>query len=147
LQVVVRAADNTEHRVALTRAGEFFEGLDERGVAGDNYWFELPDGARVPDVASRFQPQGVNGPSEVIDPLAYSWSTPYWHRPALSDLSIYEIHVGTFTAEGTFRGAIEKLDHLVTFGIGAIQLMPVADFPGRFNLGYDGVSLFAPCHH
>jgi len=147
LQVVVRAADNTEHRVALTRAGEFFEGLDERGVAGDNYWFELPDGARVPDVASRFQPQGVNGPSEVIDPLAYSWSTPYWHRPALSDLSIYEIHVGTFTAEGTFRGAIEKLDHLVTFGIGAIQLMPVADFPGRFNWGYDGVSLFAPSHN
>jgi maltooligosyltrehalose trehalohydrolase len=143
MRVIVQSADSSERSVTLTRNEEFFEGLDEQGVAGDRYWFQLPNGERVPDVASRFQPQGVHGPSEVIDPTAYSWKTPFWHRPALRDLSIYEIHIGTFSPEGTFRGAIEKLDHLVALGVGAIQLMPVNDFPGRFNWGYDGAGLFA----
>jgi maltooligosyltrehalose trehalohydrolase len=144
MRVLVKPHDGTERTLLLQRTGEFFEGVDEAGRAGDTYWFESPGGERLPDVASRFQPHGVHGPSEVIDPLAYRWNTTYWHRPALRDLSIYEIHLGTFSPEGTFRGAIEKLDYLVALGVGAIQLMPVNDFAGRFNWGYDGVGLFAP---
>jgi len=144
LRVIVRATDGTDRAIPMKRVGEFFAAVDEEGRAGDRYWFELPSGERIPDVASRFQPEGVHGPSEVIDPLAYSWTTVYWQRPALRDLSIYEVHLGTFSPEGTFRGAIDKLDHLVALGVTAIQLMPVNDFPGRFNWGYDGAALFAP---
>jgi maltooligosyltrehalose trehalohydrolase len=142
--VIVSPNDKAERRVDLSNTDGTFFGIDEQGKAGDLYWFELPNGDRLPDVASRFQPQGVHGPSEVIDPLAYNWNTVYWQRPHLRDLVIYEMHVGTFSPAGTFRSAIEHLDHVVSLGASAIQLMPVADFPGRFNWGYDGVALFAP---
>ncbi len=111
---------------------------------GSRYRFVLTDGSQVPDPASRFQPEDVHGPSEVIDPLAYRWRDGRWAGRPWTEAVVYELHVGAFTPEGTFRAAIDRLEHLVALGITAIELMPVADFPGRCNWGYDGVLLFAP---
>lgn len=111
---------------------------------GTRYRFVLPDGTRVPDPASRFQPEDVHGPSEVIDPTHYAWQDETWQGRVWDDIVLYELHIGTFTAAGTFRAAIERLDHLVELGITAIEIMPVAEFPGSRNWGYDGVLLFAP---
>jgi malto-oligosyltrehalose trehalohydrolase len=111
---------------------------------GTRYRYRLPDGTLVPDPASRFQPEGVGGPSEVIDPTAYRWGDAQWVAPSWADAIVYELHVGTFTAEGTFRAAIAKLDHVVNLGATCINLMPVAQFPGERNWGYDGVFLYAP---
>ncbi len=111
---------------------------------GTLYGFVLPDGLRVPDPASRFQPSDVHGPSEVIDPDAYAWQETAWKGRAWEECVLYELHVGAFTAEGTFRAAAERLDELAQLGITAIELMPIADFPGARNWGYDGVLPFAP---
>jgi maltooligosyltrehalose trehalohydrolase len=111
---------------------------------GTRYRFELADGRRVPDPASRFQPDDVHGPSEVIDPTGYVWTTKGWCGRPWQEAVIYEMHIGSFTLEGTFRGAIERLDHLARLGVTAIEIMPVADFPGARNWGYDGVLLYAP---
>jgi len=118
--------------------------LSLQARAGSRYRFVLPDGSRVPDPASRFQPQDVHGPSEVIDPGAYRWSDRGWQGRAWQEAVVYELHVGAFTPQGTFRGVIEKLDHLVALGVTALEIMPVADFPGRRNWGYDGVLPYAP---
>ncbi len=118
--------------------------VSNRARAGSLYQFILPDGLHVPDPASRFQPQDVHGPSEVIDPSAYMWQDDDWCGRPWEQCVLYELHVGAFTTEGTFRAAIEKLDHLADLGITAIELMPIADFPGTRNWGYDGVLLFAP---
>ena len=107
------------------------------------YRFRLPDGLEVPDPASRFQPQDVHGPSEVIDDGAYRWGT-LWRGLPWERVVLYELHVGSFTPEGTFLAAIDRLDHLAALGVTAIEIMPVADFPGRRNWGYDGVLLYAP---
>lgn len=111
---------------------------------GTLYRFLLPDGTAVPDPASRYQPADVHGPSEVIDPLAFIWSDGEWRGRPWHEAVFYELHVGSFTPEGTFRAVIDKLDDLVALGITAIQLMPLADFQGRWNWGYDGVLPFAP---
>jgi 1,4-alpha-glucan branching enzyme/maltooligosyltrehalose trehalohydrolase len=121
----------------------WFERLVPDARPGTLYSFRLPDGLTVPDPASRHQPKDVHGPSEVIDP-AYRWTSNGWKGHAEEDLVLYETHVGTFTREGTFRAAIEKLDHLRSVGVTAIQLMPIADFPGRFGWGYDGTLPYAP---
>ena len=118
-------------------------GLTLAGEVGDRYKYRF-DGSDWPDPASRFNPEGVHGPSQVIDPHDYGWRDEGWVAPTLSDLVIYELHVGTFTPEGSFRAAVEKLDHLVDLGVTALEIMPVADFPGTRNWGYDGVSLYAP---
>jgi malto-oligosyltrehalose trehalohydrolase len=112
--------------------------------AGSFYQFVLPDGRHVPDPASRFQPMDVHGPSEIIDPAGYEWGDADWRGRPWEECVIYEIHVGAFTAEGTFRAVIERLDDLRDLGVTAIELMPIADFPGRWNWGYDGVLPFAP---
>ncbi|SIQ96885.1 maltooligosyl trehalose hydrolase [Rhizobium sp. RU20A] len=112
--------------------------------AGTRYAFLLPDGTRVPDPASRHQPEDVHGPSEIVHTRAFSWMTPDWRGRAWEETILYELHVGTFTPDGTFAAAIERLDHLAALGITAIQIMPVADFPGRRNWGYDGVLPYAP---
>lgn len=112
--------------------------------AGTRYRFELGDGLRVPDPASRFQPQDVHGPSEVVDPGAFAWSDAAWRGRPWHEAVIYELHVGTFTPEGTFRSAIGRLDHLAELGVTAIELMPLGDFAGARNWGYDGVLLYAP---
>src|SRR5947209_16216225 len=118
--------------------------VTNRAGRGSRYRFVLPDGLRVPDPVSRFQPQDVHGPSEVIDPASYEWRHPDWRGRPFHQAVIYELHVGAFTPEGTFRAARDKLDHLVALGVTAIQLMPIADFPGSRNWGYDGVLPFAP---
>ncbi|MBN9042490.1 MAG: malto-oligosyltrehalose trehalohydrolase [Rhizobiales bacterium 62-47] len=108
------------------------------------YQYRLADGQRVPDPASRFQPFDVHGPSEVIDPACYAWNDQGWRGRPWEEAVIYELHVGTFTPRGTFLSAIKRFDWLVELGITAIEIMPVADFPGERNWGYDGVLLFAP---
>jgi maltooligosyltrehalose trehalohydrolase len=112
--------------------------------AGTLYKYRINGELEVPDPASHFQPNDVSGPSEVIDHERYAWRTPQWRGRPWQDVAFLELHVGTFTPAGTYRGAIEKLDHLVDVGITAIELMPLADFAGRRNWGYDGVLLYAP---
>jgi maltooligosyltrehalose trehalohydrolase len=118
--------------------------LTDQARAGTLYKYRLPDGLSVPDPASRFQPQDIHGPSEVIDPAVYRWNDSDWQGRPWNEAVIYELHIGCFTAEGSFRAAVERLDHLVRLGVTAIEVMPVADFPGQRNWGYDGVLLFAP---
>ena len=110
---------------------------------GTLYRFVLPNGMKVPDPASRFQPRDVHGPSEVIDPQAYGWSVPWQGRP-WNEVVLYELHIGAFTPEGTFAAAAGKLDHLARLGVTALEIMPVWDFPGNRNWGYDGVLPYAP---
>ncbi|MBV8841675.1 MAG: malto-oligosyltrehalose trehalohydrolase [Bryobacterales bacterium] len=108
---------------------------------GSRYQFLLPNGMRVPDPASRYQPENVHGPSEVVDPASINdaaWLGRPWHEAVL-----YELHVGAFTAEGTFHAAAKRLDRLRDVGITAVELMPIGDFPGRWNWGYDGVLPYA----
>jgi malto-oligosyltrehalose trehalohydrolase len=112
--------------------------------AGTRYHYLLPDGLRVPDPASRFQPADVHGPSEVIDAAGYVWRDTAWAGRPWHEAVVYELHVGTFTPAGTFRAAMERLDHLAALGVTAIEIMPIADFPGARNWGYDGVLLYAP---
>ena len=146
--VRVVTGDGTLTRyVALERHRDddagFFSGRDEHGRAGDLYWYQL-DGRLAPDPASRFQPNGVEGPSEVIDPQCYAWRAREWKRPPLHGRVIYELHIGTFTAEGTFSAASSRLAALAELGVNTIQLMPLGDFPGNRNWGYDGVMINAP---
>jgi len=119
-------------------------GIDPHGRAGDLYKFRLNNASDFPDPASRFQPEGVHGRSQVIDPRQFQWHDMDWSPPPLRDLVIYELHIGAFTPGGTFRAAIEKLPHLRDLGITAIEIMPIADFAGERNWGYDGAAVFAP---
>jgi maltooligosyltrehalose trehalohydrolase len=121
-----------------------FGGLIRSISVGTRYRYRIDGGQSFPDPASRFQPEGVHGPSEVIDPSGFPWTDAGWDGVARADLVVYELHVGTFTPEGTFAAAAEQIPHLVQLGVTAVELMPVADFPGSRNWGYDGVDLFAP---
>ena len=125
-------------------ADGWHELVTREASAGTHYRFILPDGLRVPDPASRHQPEDVHGPSMVVDPTSHAWQDAAWRGRPWEEAVIYELHLGAFTPEGTFRAAIERLDHLVALGVTAIQIMPVAEFPGRRNWGYDGVMPFAP---
>jgi len=121
----------------------WFETTVREARAGTRYRFCIDEGVVVPDPASRFQPEDVHGPSEVVDP-DYAWQASGWRGRPWHEAVIAELHVGSYTPAGTFRGAIDKLDHLADTGFTAIELMPVADFAGRWNWGYDGVLPFAP---
>lgn len=123
----------------------YFSGLCPEVGAGALYHLRLDQiEAPLPDPASRYQPRGPRGPSEVIDPQSYRWSDAGWAGVPAGGLIAYELHVGTFTAAGTFSGAARELPYLRDTGVTLIELMPVADFPGQFGWGYDGVNLFAP---
>ncbi len=123
----------------------YHSGLDIEGKAGDRYGYYLGESAKaLPDPASRAQAESVHGLSLVVDPVAYRWSDENWQRPAFRDLVIYELHLGTFTPEGTFQSAIGQLPYLRELGVSAIELMPIGDFPGERNWGYDGVMIYAP---
>ncbi|MFP5319429.1 MAG: malto-oligosyltrehalose trehalohydrolase [Acidimicrobiia bacterium] len=111
---------------------------------GDRYAFSVDGGPPRPDPRSPFQPDGVDGPSQVVDHAAFPWTDEGWQRPSLDGAVIYELHVGTFSPEGTFAGAAGCLDHLVDLGVTHVELMPVNQFPGRWGWGYDGVDLYAP---
>ena len=130
--------------LSMKRAGEDFLLLVPHAKPGDAYSFLFEDGRQRPDPVSRFQPNGVHGPSQVIDPHAFAWSDQVWKGLALSEYILYELHIGTFTPEGTFDSAIPKLAHLKELGITAVELMPVGEFPGTRNWGYDQVDLYAP---
>jgi maltooligosyltrehalose trehalohydrolase len=127
------------------RADGSFDGTVHGAAAGDDYHYVLADQARgLPDPVSRWQPSGVHGPSRVVDPHDFDWTDSEWRGLAMADLIIYELHTGTFSAEGTFAGAAAHLHELVELGVTAIEIMPVAEFPGTRNWGYDGVYLYAP---
>lgn len=113
---------------------------------GDSYQFVVNGETVIPDPASLLQPEGVHGVSEAFDTSKFNWTDAAWKNPLLKDYLLYELHTGTFTEEGTFDGIINKLDYLVELGITAIELMPVAQFPGNRNWGYDGVFPFAVQH-
>lgn len=141
--VVERSPGPVALRLELDDAG-YWRGFDPAGRAGDLYRFRRRDGRLLPDVASRFQPRGVDGPSECIDPSAYPWRCGGWMRPGWAGQTVYEIHLGTFTPEGTYRAAAERLSAVRDLGAEAIELMPLAAFGGARNWGYDGVALYAP---
>ena len=127
--------------------GGHFRGFIARAGAGTRYRFRLDDDDKLyPDPASRFQPDGPHGDSEVVDPAAYRWNDGGWSGVNPKKLVIYEMHIGTFTTEGTWRAAIEDLGPLRDIGINLLEVMPVHEFPGRFGWGYDGVDLWAPAH-
>ena len=131
---------------ALRRAPHGWFECEESGAApGDRYRYRIDGDLLVPDPASRFQPEGVHGPSEVIDPGAFDWADANWRGRPWHEAVIYELHVGVFSQQGGFDGVREHLDHLVDTGVSAIELMPVAAFPGARGWGYDGVAPFAPC--
>jgi maltooligosyltrehalose trehalohydrolase len=119
-------------------------GIVEDAPAGTRYRLRLDGDRPLPDPASRFQPEGPHGPSCVIDPTRFAWTDSAWGGVCLERQVIYEMHIGTFTHEGTWQAATHELAELARVGITVIELMPVADFPGRFGWGYDGVDLFAP---
>jgi maltooligosyltrehalose trehalohydrolase len=114
--------------------------------ANSDYAYALDDGAPLPDPRSEWQPQGIHGPSRLVDHCAFSWNDKQWKAGPLSAALIYELHIGTFSPAGTFIGAIDKLDHLVELGVTHVELMPVAEFSGNRGWGYDGALLFAPHH-
>ncbi|HEY4470188.1 MAG TPA: malto-oligosyltrehalose trehalohydrolase [Stellaceae bacterium] len=115
----------------------------DRAGAGSRYRYRV-DGAEHPDPGSRYQPEGVHGASEVIDPAGYEWRDAAWRGRPRHELVIYELHLGAFSERGGFTGAIAHLDHLAALGVTAVELMPVAECPGQRNWGYDGVQWFAP---
>jgi maltooligosyltrehalose trehalohydrolase len=123
----------------------YFSGLVAAASAGTLYRYRLGgEAALYPDPASRFQPQGPHGPSQVIDPGAFPWQDQDWRGVPLEGQVLYELHVGTFTPAGTWEAASEELPALAALGVTVLEMMPIADFVGRFGWGYDGVDLFAP---
>src|SRR6266516_1574793 len=127
-------------------ADEYFSGVAKVG-AGACYRFRVNSAENChPDPASRFQPDGPHGSSCVVDPTKFEWTDADWPGTKLKGQVIYEMHVGTFTSEGTWRAAADQLAELARIGITVIEMMPIADFPGKFGWGYDGVDLFAPTH-
>lgn len=113
---------------------------------GMGYAFVPDGGTPLPDPRSPWQPEGVHGPSRIVDHRKFPWTDANWQPPPLSSAVIYELHIGTFSPEGTFDGAVKRLDHLVNLGITHVELMPVAEFSGQRGWGYDGVDLYAPHH-
>src|SRR5262249_21398736 len=127
----------------------YFSGTVRDAAARTRYAFRLggTDGPVLPDPASRYQPEGLDGPSEVVDPSAMRWTDHDWRGVAsIAGQVLYELHVGTFTPEGTWTAAREQLPHLADLGVTVLEVMPVAEFHGSFGWGYDGVLLFAPFH-
>ncbi len=135
----------TSARFPLQRCDDgWFELATDAARPGTQYRFRVNADQEVPDPASRFQPHDVHGPSEVIDPGSFDWQDGTWRGRPWEEAIIYELHVGAFTPSGTFSSVNERLDYLANLGITTIELMPVADFPGLRNWGYDGVFSFAP---
>ena len=150
LRVWAPRADRVEvdlghRRVSMHPADRgWFEADVAEAVAGTDYSFRLDGSDPVPDPRSLYQPEGVYGPSRVVDHGAFGWTDETWRGFYLPSAVLYELHVGTFSPEGTFDGAIGGLDHLVGLGVTAVEILPVAEFPGTRNWGYDGVDLYAP---
>jgi maltooligosyltrehalose trehalohydrolase len=146
VDLVLPAEGRRVEMAPAERPGWWAVDVPEAGP-GTDYQLSLDGGPTFPDPRSEFQPDGVHGPSRVVDHGAFGWTDHLWRGAApLSGALIYEAHVGTFTPEGTFEAAIEKLPHLVDLGVTHLELLPVVEFPGDRGWGYDGVALFAPHH-
>ncbi len=143
-QVDAHLLENRSH-LALARSGEYFTAIVDSDLTGCRFRYRIDGGDEYPDPASRWQPDGVHGPSAIL-PQIFEWSDHAWHGLDLKDYIFYELHVGTFSVKGTFDGVKERLEELRDLGITAIELMPVVEFPGSRNWGYDGVYPFA-VHH
>jgi maltooligosyltrehalose trehalohydrolase len=139
---VAVATDGARTTLAPEGLGVFAATVD--ASAGDDYRYVIDGDAQLPDPCSRFQPEGVRGPSRVVDPASFAWTADDWTGLDRDNLIIYELHVGTFTPEGTFAAAAARLGALAALGVTAIELMPVATFPGERNWGYDGLYTWAP---
>jgi maltooligosyltrehalose trehalohydrolase len=151
VSVIIESADarhagSEQQTIQLSEeTGGYFSGVAQQAGSGTLYRFKLDDDDKLyPDPASRFQPSGPHGPSQVIDPNMFSWSDAGWRGSGIERQVIYEMHLGTFTTEGTWEAASRELAELAGVGITVIEIMPVHEFPGRFGWGYDGVDLFAP---
>ncbi len=127
----------------LAGHGGYFTHRQSQANDGLRYAFQLADGREYPDPASRWQPEGVHRSSALFSPQSYAWSDGDWRGIARDDLVIYELHVGTFTPEGTFDAIVPRLPQLASLGITAVELMPVAQFPGDRNWGYDAACPYA----
>src|SRR5579863_9034945 len=143
-QVSIRLTESNDLVPMRPTGRGYHEALVERCSAGRRYFFRLEDGRELPDPTSRFQPEGVHGPSEIADAKAFPWTDQGWKGRALKSSVIYELHVGTYSAEGTFDAVIPRLAELAALGVTTVELMPVAQFPGSRNWGYDGVYPYAP---
>ncbi|MDF1504169.1 malto-oligosyltrehalose trehalohydrolase [Roseisolibacter sp. H3M3-2] len=148
VEVLLESPDGgTPRAVALDSEPDgYHAGHAPDADVGTRYRYRLDGGDAFPDPASRWQPEGPHGPSAVVDPTAFRWSDAGWRGIAPERHVVYELHLGTFTPAGTWAGAAERLGHLVALGVTTLEVLPVAQFPGRFNWGYDGVGLYAPAH-
>jgi maltooligosyltrehalose trehalohydrolase len=145
ITVVVDGAQRSERPMRPAGDGWFELTVSDGSVGpGSLYRYRLADGLEVPDPASRFQPRDVHGPSQVIDPTGYAWKNAEWTGRPWEDTVFYELHVGCFSEDGNFDGVRRRLDHFTRLGFTAIELMPISDFEGARNWGYDGVLPFAP---
>ena len=142
--VALRLPGLNAQEIEMEASGDGWFQAQTNAPAGTQYQFHIGNQQLVPDPASRFQPVGVHGPSEVIDPCAYEWRDERWRGRPWEETILYEMHVGAFTPEGTFNAAENKLDDLQELGVTAIELMPLSTFPGSRNWGYDGVLPYAP---
>jgi maltooligosyltrehalose trehalohydrolase len=143
-QVVLHLVHPSNEKIAMQKDESGYFSARVEAPPGTRYFYIIDDADKgLPDPASRYQPEGVHGPSEVIDHTNFQWKDGNWKSLAFEDLILYELHIGTFTEAGTFESAIEKLDLLAEVGINAIEIMPVAQFPGDRNWGYDGVYPYA----
>lgn len=144
--IVKKPGDYRQQDIIMKRQADgFFTATSMSAKIGDHYGFKIDKNPKIiPDPASRFQPNDVHGLSQIQDTQQFKWHDQNWQGRPLEETVAYELHVGTFSPEGTFKGVEKKLDHLKQLGVTALQLMPIADFPGRRNWGYDGVLPFAP---
>jgi maltooligosyltrehalose trehalohydrolase len=144
VRVCIETPDGSRTVPLESCGGGLFTGAAARIAPGTDYWYALDDGPLRPDPVSRHRPHGVHGPSRIVDPSRFDWTDQGWRGCTMADLVIYELHVGTFSPEGTFDGVIGRLPQLQDLGVTALEIMPIAEFPGGRNWGYDGVSLYAP---
>jgi maltooligosyltrehalose trehalohydrolase len=144
VSLVVESGDREVALPMDPRDGGWFELTTDRAAAGSRYRYRFADGFAVPDPASRYQPDDVHGASQIVDPSSYLWRNDGWTGRAWEEVVLYEAHLGCYSPEGDFDGARRRLDRLVQLGVTALELMPIADFEGRRNWGYDGVLPFAP---
>jgi maltooligosyltrehalose trehalohydrolase len=143
-KMVLHITHPSEQKIEMQKDDEGYFSIEVETPAGTKYLYIIDDAEKgLPDPASQFQSEGVHGASEVIDHNSYKWNDGNWQGIALEEMILYELHIGTFTEQGTFESAIQKLDLLTEVGINAIEIMPVAQFPGNRNWGYDGVYPYA----
>lgn len=145
-EIVVRLGQEEAALLLMAEGGGYYSGVSTMAAVGSLYRYQLNGTHCYPDPYSRYQPEGPHGPSQIIDPRSYCWQDGGWKGLDPERQIIYEMHVGTFTSQGTYAAAAEQLPTLAELGVTSVEIMPVAEFVGRFGWGYDGVNLFAPYH-